>query len=275
MTAINSTPFDELRKHFSAIPAEEQAGGWDAMWQRKVTPWDRSAPNPALVDALRDRCDVLGPPLKESVGKERKRALVPGCGRGYDVFLFASHGYDAFGLDMAKTAIDGCNELRAQEGDDPDKYPVSNADVGRGGTTFLKADFFKDDFLGQTGGENFDLIYDYTFLCALPPSLRWKWAKRMSELLAPKGVLICLEFPLAKPPKSGGPPFGLSSQLYIELFKQPGAEVTYAEDGYVDVDDDRRVGSEGLIRLAHWQPERTHSIGKGIDMVSMWQHKSD
>jgi hypothetical protein len=109
-------------------------------------------------------------------------------------------------------------------------------------------------------------------LCAIPPELRPQWSKRMSELLARNGSLICLESPLAKPPKAGGPPHGLSSELYVQLFKRPGRDVGYAEDGHVAPDERSLDRLSGLVRVAHWSPARTHEVGKGTDTMSIWKH---
>ena len=47
----------------------------------------------------------------------------------------------------------------------------------------LCADFFAFDAEG-----GFDFIFDYTFFCALPPSMRGAWGKRTAELLKPGGL---------------------------------------------------------------------------------------
>lgn len=41
---------------------------------------------------------------------EKPKALVPGCGRGYDVCEMAKRGYDALGLDIAPTAVKAASE---------------------------------------------------------------------------------------------------------------------------------------------------------------------
>jgi hypothetical protein len=98
----------------------------------------------------------------------------------------------------------------------------------------------------------------------------------MAQLLSPTGVLICLEFPTHKPPKSGGPPWALPSDVYVELFKRPGEEIQYDEDMKV-VKQEREESDTALQRIAYWTPERTHAVGviKGIvkDRVSVWRHK--
>lgn len=68
-----------LREHFLSLPLEEQVNGWDVMWEKKITPWDWKAPNPALVDALDSRTDIFGSPFRNiGARKMRKKALVPG-----------------------------------------------------------------------------------------------------------------------------------------------------------------------------------------------------
>jgi SAM-dependent methyltransferase len=245
---------------------------WDELWQQKTTPWDRFEPHPALIDALNEKTSIVGLSTKFGNESPRKKALIPGCGRGYDVLLFASHGYDAYGLDISQTAVDACEELDKEQGDNTMIYPLRDAIIGRGSRHFFAADFFKDDLSSHTGSGRFDVIYDHTFLCALSPETRPQWSKRMSELLAPDGSSICLEFPLAKPPKAGGPPHGLSSELYVQLFKEPGKDVKYAEDGQVAPDDRSLDHVSGLVRVGHWSPERQHPSGDGTDMISVWKH---
>ena len=49
---------------------------------------------------------------------------------------------------------------------------------------FFKAlDFFSFDI--PQGG--FQVAYDYTFLCAIPPELREPWGRRYAELITPGG----------------------------------------------------------------------------------------
>ncbi|RMZ17460.1 hypothetical protein D0862_00795 [Hortaea werneckii] len=332
---------ERLRQHFDALPPEKQAGGWNAMWEQNVTPWDRGEPSPALVDTLQHKLpQIEASSSQDTPGnkaahnqqptRRRKKALVPGCGRGYDVLLLAAYGYDAYGLDTSTLAIQGAQEL-ARSPDRATKYPPSNhaSGTGPGTATFLEADFFSDDFLTHTHpppgspqnpttattgpdphpaeaeqNKTFDLIYDYTFLCALPPALRPAWSKRMSQLLSPlDGVLICLEFPLHKPPSAGGPPHGLTRELYEQLLNRPGKGVEYTlprdsgdsqggqrggegaqqeggggdgggdgGGGYVIEDRTTEMPREALVKVERWKAERTHEVGRDRDFVSVWKH---
>ena len=95
----------------------------------------------------------------------------------------------------------------------------------------------------------------------------------MAHLLSPAGRLFCLEFPLNKEPRAGGPPWAVRPELYLALLQSPGQDVEYDEAGLVRYDAaTSRVGATGLERIGRWQPDRTHEVGKGVDMMSVWKH---
>ncbi|KAJ4954452.1 hypothetical protein NE237_011235 [Protea cynaroides] len=56
--------------------------------------------------------------------------------------------------------------------------------------------FLKEDFFEWQPTELFDLIFDYTFFCAIEPPMRPAWARRVRDLLKPDGQLITLMFPV-------------------------------------------------------------------------------
>ena len=164
----NDEPMDaraRLLKHFAGATAQH-SDRWSNLWDKgDFLPWDRGAPNPALVDLLLDRRDSIGTSAvdnnnNEQGGRHRKRALVPGCGRGYDVLLLASFGYDAYGLEVSESAVKMCRKEQEANGH---RYPVNDASVGAGKVVFLKGDFFEDQWAKAIEDEaTFDLIYDYT-----------------------------------------------------------------------------------------------------------------
>jgi len=263
---------ERLRQHFLQ---ENTPQRWDDLWSAgSFLPWDRGTPNPALIDVLANRKDLLDAPIViDANGKtRRKRALVPGCGKGYDVFLFAACGYDAVGLEGSKNAIKACEDFRG-EVEGKEEYKVRDETIGRGEVKIVYGDFFNDEWEKEVGGGDFDVIYDYTFLCALPPSTRPRWSLRMADLLASKGNLVCLEFPTYKEPSTGGPPWTLTPEVYEMLLPTPGEEIKYNDEGYV-VKEERKLNSKGLTRVAHWQPDRTHEVGKGTDWIGVWRHSN-
>ena len=151
-----------LLNHFNAHQSDPSAG-WSALWDEgEFLPWDKGFPNPALDDVLKHRQDLIGSSTEGTggVGPRRKTALVPGCGKGVDVLLLASYGYNATGLEVSKSAVKAAEEFRKQHEHD-DSYKVKDDKVGMGQVKFIYGDFFKDDWL-ESQGQTFDLIYDYT-----------------------------------------------------------------------------------------------------------------
>jgi len=73
------------------------------------------------------------------------------------------------------------------------------------------ADFFREDF----GGRKFDLVYERTFLCALPAE-RWpEYARRVAELLVEGGKLLGFFF---YGEEDEPPPFPLTEERAQLLF---------------------------------------------------------
>lgn len=159
-----------LKQHFTKFQGEAYLQGWDELWAKgDFLPWDRGSPSPALADTLLNYTDMLGNAVLETDGghTRRKRALVPGCGRGVDVLLLHSFGYDVVGLEYSPGAIRACEEYAAQHAN---KYPVHDEKIGAGSYKFVQGDFYADDWLESAGlwkDVKFDLIYDYTVSTSL------------------------------------------------------------------------------------------------------------
>ena len=155
---------DRLRRLFSG-PADNVSDRWSQLWDAgDFLPFDRGVPNPALVDILKDRHDLIGDCFMQTErdGRVRKKALVPGCGRGYDVLLLASFGYDAYGLEISETAVKRCKEEQEKNGH---KFSIQDNAKGGGSINFIHGDFFvsKPIQLGDASElKSFELIYDYT-----------------------------------------------------------------------------------------------------------------
>lgn len=198
--------------------------------------------------------------------------------------MLALHGYDAYGLDVSEKAVATAKEYAESQLRTPSasNFPLSGRkpSISPGKVEFIRADFFSKDWEEQT--QRFDLIYDYTvrlrnspgkalliegqFLCALLPAMRRDWTRRMSELLQPDGLLVCLEFPLWKDPREAGPPWGLRG-VYWELLARGGDGLPRE---YNDEEPPPAENAE-FKRVLRVKPERSHEIGKSMDMISVWQ----
>ena len=171
----------QLRTHFSKEPPKDHPKLWDDLWANgNFLPWDRGMPNPALVDLLTEYTDKLGPAVVVERGEsakmqgdmaKRKKALVPGCGKGYDVLLLAAFGYDALGVEVSSNAVQACEKFaedvrkRENAGEDIGDFATKNKNIGRGHVMFMTGDFYKVDWVRKDLGSEstgYDLIYDYT-----------------------------------------------------------------------------------------------------------------
>jgi hypothetical protein len=100
---------------------------------------------------------------------------------------FAEHGDDVLGIDFSDPALARARKLA---------LPVR------------KADFFALD------EPPFDVVYERTFLCALPRS-RWPdWSARIPKMVRPGGLLAGFFF---FDDNERGPPFGISMARLHEL----------------------------------------------------------
>jgi SAM-dependent methyltransferase len=155
---------------------------WNSKYEKGETPWDFG-----------------GIPLavKEFVARKPKggKLLIPGCGSGYEIKLFADAGYDVTAIDFAPAAVE-----RARKAAGP---ALANR--------VIQGDFFKHDFAPGS----FDVIYERTFLCALTPDRRPEYRDRMARLLKHQGLLVGLFY---YQNTESGPPFGFAWGESDELF---------------------------------------------------------
>ena len=151
---------------------------WDTRYREGVTPWDAGGVPSRLEEFLQRETTPL-------------RVLVPGCGSGYEVKRFAQHGHDVRAIDFADEAVAAARRVL-------------------GGLAHLvsKADYFAFE------AQPFDLVYERTFLCALPRQ-RWdEWGAKIATLVRPGGRLAGFFY---LNDNERGPPFGISPARLHEL----------------------------------------------------------
>ena len=204
-----------------------------AKWNAGIAPgeaWDTGSASPLLLKYIKEGKIPPG------------RALVPGCGRGYDVTVLADTDRYVMGLDISTVAVDTAKERLASlpenelhtitpgEGKDSAELLASIAGAksktGQDATECTKregclgnfselnnfcrcksnADFKMASFFDldtSDPSQLFDFVYDYTFLCALHPTVRVEWAKKMAKLVKQDGELLTLIFPIRPPDEAG------------------------------------------------------------------------
>ncbi|XP_044498133.1 probable thiol methyltransferase 2 [Mangifera indica] len=197
-------------------PSSSDTSHWEKCWEEGATPWDLGKPTPIVVH------------LHQLGALPKGRALVPGCGTGYDVVAMACPERYVVGLEISDIAVNKAKELSSS-------FPNANY------ITILKADFFT-----WCPTELFDLIFDYTFFCAIEPEMRSVWAQKISNLLKPDGELITLMFPISD--HVGGPPYKVSVSDYEEVLHSVGFQAASI------VDNELAVGPrKGREKLGRWK----------------------
>jgi methyl halide transferase len=172
------------------------------MWSNGIQPgqlFDKESPSPLLIQYIRTPGMI-----------PEGRALVPGCGRGYDVAMLAFSNRVAIGLDISEVAVAKANEYIASLPDS--EFPYKRHSI------ILERSFFALDPSQNPEEDVFDFVYDYTFLCALDPSVRPDWAQQMAAIIKPGGLLMTMVYPIIE--KEGGPPFAVTLDLYTELLSK-------------------------------------------------------
>lgn len=234
----------KMRERLQAQPQD-----WESLWQEGVTPWDLGRPTVALASELVDFR-----PARSTL-----RSLVPGCGAGYDLITVARH-HDALleakvvdsaaviGLDLSPTSLQRATAVLQQEFE---TFPVQTDVQLIQGDYFVNPQAWKlhqrfGKAVETDQGENgiqFDLLFDYTFFCALPLALREAWGRTTAELLHDDGRLLTFMFPVVDAPKDQGPPYPVTLDDYRRVLEPLGWQLE--SEPHVSADTDpQRVGKE-------------------------------
>jgi len=225
----DSSPYPAQVQQLRQLLGDQTKGeGWDIAWKNNITPWDRGDTQPALRDFVESN--------KIAFSRTGK-ALVPGCGRGYDaVYIGSKLGLQTIGMDISATAIEAAN-LNLKNTNVPEGTKIS----------FQVENFF--EYRVSDASDKFDLCYDYTFFVALPPSLRPAWGSQMRSLVKEGGYLITLIFPIDGD-RSDGPPFSVNTEIYKQALQGDSGGVAWTKVLEEETTNDERKGRE---RIAVWK----------------------
>ena len=156
---------------------------WQNLYNTKDTGWDiGEISNPHKV-------------YFEQIADKSLKILIPGAGNAHEVEYLHKNGFEnVFLLDWAEAPL---ANFKKRVPDFPEDHLV-------------KANFF--DYTNQ-----FDLIIEQTFFCAIDPKQRTQYVEQMNELLKPEAKLVGLYFGIEF--EKEGPPFGGDQASYKKLFE--------------------------------------------------------
>ncbi|MEY2465992.1 MAG: methyl halide transferase [Verrucomicrobiota bacterium] len=188
---------------------------WENRYQTGDMPWEKGEASPGLVDFL-----AAHPELP------RGSVAIPGCGTGHDVRAWASAGFQAYGFDLAPSAIPLATEKTKAAG--------------------LSAKFQLADFLRDEPPFQFDWLFEHTLFCAIQPNERDDYVRALLHWLKPNGQFLAVHYLI---PDKDGPPFGTTRE---ELQRRFSPHFDLVEE-YMPRSYPNRAGLEWLI---WWRKKR-------------------
>jgi SAM-dependent methyltransferase len=165
---------------FEELEVASEPDWWNEIYQKGDMRWDNGGAHPLL--------DFLIPALKLT----RCRVLVLGCGTGHDAAWWEKRGHIVTAVDFSHEAIERARSIHGE----------------RESMRWIEA-----DVLNLPSGDsrfapgNFDIIFENTLFCAIPPGERETLVRNWYRLLSRRGRLVGL-VPVMD--KLAGPPFGTS-----------------------------------------------------------------
>jgi thiopurine S-methyltransferase len=152
-------------------------------------------------DAGKDGWDLgcISPPIKEYIDQLTNKdikILIPGAGNSHEAEYIHNQGFtNLYVCDISNVPLDNLKDRV---------------------TTFPKDNLIHGNFFEIQ--DEFDLVLEQTFFCALNPLLRQDYIEQMSKIIKPKGSLIGLLFSMEFDKE--GPPFGGVINNYKAMFSK-------------------------------------------------------
>ncbi|ALJ00349.1 methyltransferase [Rufibacter tibetensis] len=157
---------------------------WEQRYRQNRTEWD---------------VGEITPPIKSYIDQltdKNLRILVPGGGNGYEAeYLFQKGFTNVYLLDFAEAPLQNFKN----------RVPA-----------FPEEHLLHQDFFTLTPNQ-YDLVLEQTFFCALPRELRSAFARQVHDILTPNGKLVGLLF--SEEFTNPGPPFGGTAMEYQAYFE--------------------------------------------------------
>lgn len=160
---------------------------WSARYRDGDTPWEKGEHHPALPLFLDSH---------QALFKNRPRIFHPGCGFGRDAAFLAPLATSVTALDISEEALNTARNLH------------SHTNI-----RWAQADLFN-----WPEKDSYQLVWEHTCLCAIPPTTRPDYAQIIHQVLEPHGLLCGIFFLNPNRHPNEGPPFPISREELHALF---------------------------------------------------------
>ena len=150
---------------------------WNERYNNDDMPWEKGVGTPVLTELLS---------IVPEYFKTNTNALVIGCGLGHDVAMLQEAGINAAGLDISETALKLAREAHPELGEV----------------------WILDDLFTISGrASSYDLVWEHTCYCAIPPDKRKDYVTSVYDLLKPNAYFAGVFFTDTGQAPDVGPPF--------------------------------------------------------------------
>lgn len=182
---------------------------WNQQYKAGTTGWDLGEVSPAIMEYF------------DRLSSKDLRILIPGCGNAHEAAYLLESGFtDVTVIDIAPVAVENLKK----------KFD------GEKSIRIILGDFFEHE-------QQYDLILEQTFFCALPPFMRQRYVAQMHRLLKDGGVLAGLLFDREF---DESPPFGGSRGEYEQLFAHAFDQLTLRPTA---LSVEKRAGTELFFEI--------------------------
>lgn len=173
------------------------------------------------------------------------RVLVPLCGKSLDLAWLARH-HRVTGVELSPIA---CQAFFEREGLDGGPRPAGPYTAWEAGSlTLLNGDVFHLDT-----SEPWDAAFDRAAVVALPPAMRWDYARLLERALRPGAPVLAVTMTWPEGER-GGPPFSVPETELRALY--PGWTITELES--VDRPEEAAAWGLSSMREHVWLLRRPH-----------------
>ncbi len=157
---------------------------WNNRWQQQQTGWDMGHASPAIVEYM------------QQYNNKNATILIPGCGNAHEAEALVALGFSNITLlDIAPYVVEKLQNKFAET---------------------LAINVICDNFFNHK--QQYDLIIEQTFFCAISPEARVSYVRQAYNLLKENGRIIGLLFDTEF--EKQGPPFGGSFEEYQNIFSK-------------------------------------------------------